>query len=84
MSLMSGSLRAILLFDIAEEIDLAILRKILGTGPSKREPAFRHPDELVRECGTKIAQIVRGEEIPLSGAERQEVLQSSMSFAPDI
>lgn len=197
-ALLSGSLRALLLFDIAEEIDLPVLRSMLGIGPGKREPAFRHPapeyvrferppvvehltpfqigegqdlqariryfdygvasvelrmqfraywDELVRlanrwimapelegraanllrerlveinqvlkkpydswisedyyliqvdpipfasdsvlsaegllgEHGAKIAQIVRGEEVPLSPAERQEVLQSSMSYYP--
>ena len=190
-----GSLRALLLFDIAEEIDLPLLRSVLGVGPGKREPAFRHPapeyvrferppvvehlgpcqtddgtemqariryfdygvasvelrvqfdtswnglvraangwimapelerlgghllrerlkeierflkkpykgwisedyyliqvdpiqvdgkilsaDELVRGHGADIAQIVRGEETPLSHAERQEVLQSSMSY----
>ena len=47
--LLRGSLRALLLIDIAEEIDLALLRNLLGTGPSKREPAFRHPaPEYVR------------------------------------
>jgi hypothetical protein len=40
---LSGTLRALLLFDIAEEIDLAQLRAFLGVGASKREPAFRHP-----------------------------------------
>lgn len=46
---LSGSLRALLLFDIAEEIDLPLLRTVLGVGPSKREPAFRHPaPEYVR------------------------------------
>ncbi len=197
-ALLSGSFRALLLFDIAEEIDLPQLRGVLGIGPSKREPAFRHPapeyvrferppvvehlgpcqtddgnelqariryfdygvasvelrmqfhtsweglvrlanrwimspelegrashllrervtevkrvlkkpyeswisedyyliqvdavgvagaavlsaEELVRERGMQIAQIVRGEETPLSNAERQEVLQSSMSYYP--
>jgi hypothetical protein len=197
-ALLSGTLRALLLFDIAEEIDLPPLRNLLGTGPGKREPAFRHPapeyvrferppviehhgpchteageelqariryfdygvasvelrkrfdtswggliesanrwitspeleglaarllherlngkrevlqrpyevwisedyyiiqldpltvsdhrvvtaDELVQECGSRIAQIVRGEETSLSDAERQEVLQSSMSYYP--
>src|SRR5690349_17262415 len=45
----SGSLRALLLFDIAEEIDLPLLRDLLGIEPSGREPAFRHPaPEYVR------------------------------------
>ena len=44
-----GSLRALLLFDIAEEIDLPLLRRVLGATPSKREPAFRQPaPEYVR------------------------------------
>ncbi len=195
VALLMGCLRALLLFDIAEEIDLPLLRSVLGIGPGKREPAFRHPapeyvrferppvvehlgpcqaddgtemqariryfdyevasvelrvqfdtswsgllraantwimapelerlashllrerlkeieqvlkkpykgwisedyyliqvdpiqvdgkllsaDELVRKQGPDIAQIVRGEETPLSLAERQEVLQSSMSY----
>ena len=192
----SGSLRALLLFDIAEEMNLPLLRSVLGIEPAGREPAFRHPapeyvrferppviehlgaplidsgkqlqariryfdygvasvelrmqfqmswnglvqcanrwimspdlekcasrllrerlsaigqalrksyetwisedyyivqvdpieiggnsairsDELLRLCGGHIAQIVRGEDTPLSDAERQEVLQSSMSY----
>ena len=37
-----GTLRALLLFDVAEEIDLVRLRAILGTSPRKREPSFVH------------------------------------------
>ncbi|MBV8812157.1 MAG: hypothetical protein JO033_26110 [Acidobacteriaceae bacterium] len=197
-AVVSGSFRSLLLFDIAEEIDLALLRSVLGIAESKREPAFRHPtpeyvrferppvveplqpcrtedgselqtriryfdygvasvelalpfqtsweglvrvanrwimspeverrahqllrerlpgikqvlkkpyadwisedyyliqidpirpescaiisaEELVRERGALIAQIVRGEEAPLSSSERQEVLQSSLSYYP--
>jgi len=44
-----GRLRALLLFDVAEEIDLPLLHTVLGTKPSRREPAFRHPaPEYVR------------------------------------
>ena len=44
-----GRLRALLLFDVAEEIDLSQVHTILGTKPSRREPAFRHPaPEYVR------------------------------------
>lgn len=47
--LLSGSFRALLLFDIAEEIDLPLLRSVLRIAASKREPAFRHPaPEYVR------------------------------------
>ena len=193
-----GSLRALLSFDIAEEIDLTLLNTLLGTSSSRRQPAFRHPapeyvrferppvveqlgtlqaqdgeplqaqiryfdygvasvelrmqfdttwdglvrlatrwvmspelegrantllherlqtlntvlkkpnegwiaedyyviqvdplmtaadtalssDELIRQYGPKIAQIVRGEPNPLSPGERMEVLQSSMSYYP--
>lgn len=191
-----GTLRAVLLFDIAEEIDLARLHSVIGSSPSQREPAFRRPapeyvrfektpvveylpgcktgagdllrariryfqygvasvelvapfragwselirlangwitspelerqaralladrlqvlaavlvkpypdwisedyyviqtdpidegasvtaDELIRHCGGQIAQIVRGEELPLSAAERDEVLQSRISYYP--
>jgi len=37
---------------------------------------------LSETCGSEIAQIVRGEKIPLSEGERREVLQSSMSYYP--
>ena len=44
-----GSLRALWLFEIAEEIDLHLLRSVLGVSASKREPAFRRPaPEYVR------------------------------------
>ena len=39
-------------------------------------------DEMVRERGAEIAQIVRGEDRPLAAAECREVLQSSMSYYP--
>ena len=39
-------------------------------------------ENLTRQYRTQIAQIVRGEESPLSSAEEQEVLQSSMSYYP--
>jgi hypothetical protein len=192
-----GTFRALLLFDVAEEIDLAQLHAILGTIPSKREPSFLHvtpeyvryerppvvhqisscrtqegeilaarvryfdygvasielqrpvegawseiihlanswfespeleelaqsalrvqldpirpalrkphqnwtseeyyivqlepiqgphgvitAEELVRDCGHYLAQLVRGEELPLATTERQEVLQGSMSYYP--
>lgn len=193
-----GTFRALMLFDVAEEIDLSLLRSRLGVSPSEREPAFRHPvpdyvrferppvveypvaqenrgsnelqmrlryfdygvasvelqlafhlpwesivrlanrwitadelerrakavlterlaemkqvlrksydewisedyyvvqidpilmpdedtlsaEELVRMHGSQIAQIVRGEEIPLSNTEQQEVLQSCISYYP--
>ncbi len=40
--MLTGSFRALLLFDIAEEIDLTHFHSVLGTDPGKREPAFRH------------------------------------------
>jgi hypothetical protein len=192
---LSGRLRALFLFDLAEEIDLQKLHALLGTSPSKREPSFVHTtpeyvryerppvvdqippcttsagevlscrvryfdygvaslemqlaisgswenlirlasrwfesaeleelaqqalrshvektrsslrkpyddwvseeyyivqldpivsengvvtgEELLRECGGPLAQLVRGEESPLALSERQEVLQGSMSY----
>ena len=40
---LTGTVRALLQFDIAEAIELPSLHTILGTSPSRREPAFRHP-----------------------------------------
>ncbi|HEX4772535.1 MAG TPA: hypothetical protein VH351_17000 [Bryobacteraceae bacterium] len=39
---LTGTLRGLQLFDIAESIDLQRLQSIIGTIP-RREPAFRHP-----------------------------------------
>src|SRR5947209_454325 len=48
-TLLTGSVRGLLLFDIGESIDLAQLRTAIGTVPRRREPAFRHPaPEYVR------------------------------------
>jgi hypothetical protein len=54
---------------------------------------LRHADEnegprvsatqLVSSHGSEIAQIVRGESLPLSEEERVEILQSRMSYYPD-
>ena len=38
--------------------------------------------DLLAQCGGTIAQIVRGESMPLSAGERAEVLQSSISYYP--
>lgn len=38
-------------------------------------------EELIRGYGVEIAQLVRGELVPLSTTERQEVLQASMSYS---
>jgi hypothetical protein len=38
--------------------------------------------ELVAQYGAKIAQIVRGETLPLSKEEQTEILQSSISYYP--
>jgi hypothetical protein len=37
---------------------------------------------LIKSHGDQIAQIVRGEDAPLSEGERREILQSSMSYFP--
>ena len=38
--------------------------------------------ELVSRCGSVIAQIVRGEVVPLSKTEEAEILQSNISYYP--
>lgn len=38
-----GSFRALLLYDIAEEIDLSALSRALGAGPPARAPGFKRP-----------------------------------------
>lgn len=63
-SYLTGSLKSFLLFDIAEEIDLPALHHILGTSPSPREPAFRHPaPEYVRFERPPVEEEVGGREI---------------------
>jgi hypothetical protein len=37
-----GSFWVLVLYDVAERIDLDRLRKILGVGPARREPSFEH------------------------------------------
>lgn len=39
--------------------------------------------DLLNQFGNEIAQIVRGEALPLSDSERQEVLQSRISYYPN-
>jgi hypothetical protein len=57
--MLNGRIRAFLLFDIAEEIDLRQLHTLLGSGPIKREPAFRHPaPEYVRYEQPPVLQII--------------------------
>ena len=41
MAVCRGSFRALLLYDIAEEIDLAEVRKLLGVAPPGRSPGFK-------------------------------------------
>jgi hypothetical protein len=43
-----------------------------------------HPtaSELLQDCGSQIAQVVRGEEAQLSEGEQREILQSSLSYSP--
>src|SRR5579883_1776220 len=43
MSACSGSVHALLLFDIAEEFDLEELRRLLCVQPPERSPGFRLP-----------------------------------------
>ncbi len=69
-STLTGSLRAFLLFEVAEEVDVLQLHHIVGTSPGKREPAFRHPvPEYVKFERTPVIERLaierssRGEEL---------------------
>ncbi|HEY1950937.1 MAG TPA: hypothetical protein VGG97_28240 [Bryobacteraceae bacterium] len=65
--MLNGRIRALLLFAISEEIDLQQLHTLLGTSPSKREPAFRHPSpEYVRYEQPPVLQTI-GECEPFDG-----------------
>ncbi len=46
-------------------------------------PGDLSAQDLLAQSGNEIAQIVRGEALPLSTAERQEVLQSQISYYPN-
>jgi len=46
-------------------------------------PGELSAQDLLNQYGNEIAQIVRGEALPLSDSERQEVLQSRISYYPN-
>jgi hypothetical protein len=46
-------------------------------------PGQLSAQDLLNQFGAEIAQIVRGEALPLSEGERQEVLQSRISYYPN-
>jgi hypothetical protein len=49
-----------------------------------REVASKPPaSEILKLYGNQIAQIVRGETVPLSDGERQEILQGRISYYPN-
>jgi hypothetical protein len=62
---------------LTEDYYIVHLREASGTGGGPATAA-----ELLALHGGEIAQIVRGETTVLSEAERQEVLQSSISYYP--
>jgi len=62
---------------LTEDYYIIQLREIQGP-----EGAPMTGAELLAHHGSEIAQIVRGESTPLSEAERQEILQSSISYYP--
>ncbi len=88
-----GTLRALLLFDIAEEIDLSQLRTLLGISAGTREPAFRHlaPDyvrfdrppvvEQLAACrradGTQLQARVRYFEYGVASVELQTPFETT-------
>jgi hypothetical protein len=74
--ILTGSLRALLLFDIAEEIDLAQLHSVLGTDPGRREPAFRRQTpQYVRFERTPV-----GEDLGLCAEYSQRSLSGRIRY----
>src|SRR5437899_3037108 len=69
-----GSVMVLIQFDVCEEIRLDRLREIGGSPTAA---------ELVCAEGARIAQIVRGETAQLSDGERNEILQSRISYYPN-
>lgn len=66
-----GSLWAILLYDIAEQIELDKLRSIIGVQPAMREPRFKHPTpDYVRFERPPLEQVVDAP--PLESGERPQ------------
>lgn len=55
---------------------------VVQLDPIEQEGVILTADHLTSRCGSAIAQIVRGEALPLSTSEASEVLQSSMSYYP--
>jgi hypothetical protein len=68
MATCQGSFRALFLYDIAEEIDLAAVSRLIGTAPPARSPGFKLPapgyvrfvrPPIVEHCGP--ARLAGGE-----------------------
>jgi len=62
---------------LTEDYYIVHVREALGAGGGPATAA-----ELLAQHGGQIAEIVRGESTPLSDSERQEILQSSISYYP--
>jgi len=56
--ILHGTIRALLLFDVSEEIDLECLRPLVGASATKREPAFSRP--IARVCSLQALEKKRG------------------------
>jgi hypothetical protein len=67
---LGGSFYVLLLYDVADEINLSALAKIIAAEPARREPAFKHP----------APDYVRFERPPLVEAADPIVLQTGESF----
>jgi hypothetical protein len=75
-TLVTGSLRAFLLFEIADEVDVLQLRRILGSSPETREPVFRHPaPDYVKFERTPVL-----ERLGMQISSRGEQLQASIRY----
>jgi len=72
MILCKGSFRTLLLYDVADEIDLDRLRSLLGAEPPSRSPGFRQPaPQYVRFERPPV--VARCGQVQLNGGENAEV-----------
>jgi hypothetical protein len=71
-----GSFRVLVLYDVAEQIQLERLREIVGGEPPRREPSFKHPaPEYVRFERPPV--VVYLDPVSIASGER---FQSQMKF----
>jgi hypothetical protein len=72
--MLRGSFWVLVLYDVAERIDLEKLQEILGVGPAPREPRFEHP----------APEYVRFERAPVVEYAKPVLIESGETFQVSI